>query len=194
MLFGKNRKDEDYYLKKAIGGKREGFEYLVATYQKLAYTLAIKICGNNEDAEEVVQDSFMKAFRALDQFRSTAKFSTWLYKIVYYTALTKKNSKRLETTKLAEDSGTESYLLDEKREISSLIQSDRKRYIDLALSRLGEEERSAVTLHYLGEKSISEIAEILGIGKSAVKMRLMRGREKLEQSLRSLLGNEIKDL
>ncbi|PUV23025.1 MULTISPECIES: RNA polymerase sigma factor [Sphingobacterium] len=194
MLFGKNRKGEDYYLKKALDGEREGFDYLVSTYQKLAYTLAIKICGNNEDAEEVVQDSFMKAFRALDKFRSAAKFSTWLYQIVYYTALTRKSSKRIETTELAENSESKSYLLDEKREIGGLIQSDRKRYIDLALSRLGEEERSAITLHYLGEKSTSEIAKILDIGKSAVKMRLMRGREKLEQSLRSLLGNEMKDL
>lgn len=194
MLFGKTRNKEDYYLKKAIGGEREGFEYLVATYQKLAYTLAIKICGNKEDAEEVVQDSFMKAFRGLADFRSAAKFSTWLYKIVYHTALTKKNNKRMESTELTEDSEMESYLLDEKNEISGLVQSDKKRYVDLALSRLGEEERSVITLHYLGEKSISEIAEILNIGKSAVKMRLVRGRKKLEQSLRSLLGNEIKDL
>ena len=100
----------------------------------------------------------------------------------------------MDTIALAEDSDAESYLLDEKREISGLIKSDRKRYIELALSRLGEEERSVVTLHYLGEKSTSEIAEILDIGKSAVKMRLVRGRGKLEQSLRSLLGNEIKDL
>jgi RNA polymerase sigma factor (sigma-70 family) len=194
MLFGKTRKDEDYYLNKAILGEREGFEYLVATYQKLAYTLAIKICGNTEDAEEVVQDSFMKAFRALADFRSAAKFSTWLYKIVYYTALTKKSSKRMDTTALADEEESGSDLLDEKREYSRLIQADRKKYIDLALAKLPEDERTVITLHYMGEKSTSEIAEIMDIGKSAVKMRLMRGRQKLEQSLRNLLGEEITDL
>jgi len=194
MLFGKTREDENYYLNKAIRGEREGFEYLIATYQKLAYTLAVKICKDKEDAEEVVQDAFMKAFRALADFRSAAKFSTWLYKIVYYTALTKKSSRRMDGIELDENSELEIYLLDEKKEFNGLVQADRKRYINLALNTLGEEERAVITLHYLGEKSTSEIAEILNIGKSAVKMRLMRGRQKLEQSLKDLLGTEINEL
>ena len=194
MLFGKTREDENHYLNKAILGERKGFEYLIARYQKLAYTLAVKICKNKEDAEEVVQDAFMKAFRALADFRSAAKFSTWLYKIVYYTALTKKSSRRMDGIELDEDSESEIYLLDEKKEFNGLVQADRKRYINLALNTLGEEERVVITLHYLGEKSTSEIAEILDIGKSAVKMRLVRGRQKLEQSLKGLLGTEINEL
>ncbi|WP_199118228.1 RNA polymerase sigma factor [Pedobacter sp. ASV28] len=194
MLFGQNRETEDYFLKKAILGEREGFEYLVGTYQNLSYTIAFKICGNNEDAEEVVQDAFMKAFNALANFRSASKFSTWLYRIVYNTALTKKNTKRADNVELNEELDTERYLLDEKREINGLILSDRKKYIDLALAELPEEERMAITLHYMGEKSITEIAEILELGKSAIKMRLMRGRKKLEESLKDLLTDELKDL
>ena len=136
----------------------------------------------------------MKAFRALADFRSAAKFSTWLYKIVYYTALTKKSSRKMDGVELDENSESEIYLLDEKKEFNSLVQADRKRFINLALNTLGEEERAVITLHYLGEKSTSEIGEILDIGKSAVKMRLVRGRQKLEQSLKHLLGTEIKEL
>jgi len=194
MLFGKIRKGEDYYLKMAILGEREGFEYLVNTYQNLAYTVALKICGNSDDAEEVVQDSFMKAFNALATFQSASKFSTWLYKIVYYTAITKLNSTRKDNVELNEETGASGYILDEKREVAGLLQADRKKYINLALSQLVEEERIVITLHYLGEKSISEIAEILGLGKSAIKMRLMRGRKKLEELLSVLLNEELKDL
>lgn len=193
MLFGSDRK-EDHYLKQAILGERKGFEYLVGTYRNLAYTVAFKICQNTEDAEEVVQDAFMKTFAALANFRSASKFSTWLYKIVYHTALTKKGSRRMAGVELDEESGAAGYLLDEKNAFSSLVQADRKKYIDLALAALGEEERVVLTLHYLGEKSLSEIAEILDLGKSAIKMRLMRGRKKLEEALKDLLTEELKDL
>lgn len=193
MLFGRNRK-EDHFLKQAILGEREGFEYLVKTYQNLAYTLAIKICGNSEDAEEVVQDAFMKAFKALASFRNSSKFSTWLYRIVYHTALTKKTSRRMVSEELNEQSGAVGYLIDEKKELETLVHTDLKKYINLALIQLSEEERAVVTLHYLGEKSTSEIAEVLDLGKSAIKMRLMRGRKKLEESLKELLGEELKDL
>lgn len=193
MLFGRDRK-EDHFLKQAIRGEREGFEYLVKTYQNLAYTVAIKICGNSEDAEEVVQDAFMKAFRALANFRSASKFSTWLYRIVYHTALTKKSARRMNSEELNEESGAIGYLLDEKKELNVLVHADREKYIHLALGQLTEEERIVVTLHYLGEKSTSEIAEILDLGKSAIKMRLMRGRKKLEESLKGLLQEELKDL
>jgi RNA polymerase sigma-70 factor (ECF subfamily) len=194
MLFGQPRKKEDYYLQKAVLGEREGFEYLVATYRNLAYTLAFKICGNSENAEEVVQDAFMKAFSGLSHFRNAAKFSTWLYKIVYYTALTKKSNQRNDTQELNEDSGATAYILDEKKEFNNLVVADREKYINLALDQLGEEERIVITLHYLGEKSISEISEILDFGKSAIKMKLLRARKKLEKALKDLLNDELKEI
>jgi len=194
MLFGQPRKKEDYYLQKAIQGEREGFEYLVVTYRNLAYTLALKICGNSENAEEVVQDAFMKAFSGLAHFRNAAKFSTWLYKIVYYTALTKKRNQRNDTQELNENSGATAYISDEKKEFNNLVVADRQKYINLALNQLGEEERIVITLHYLGEKSISEISEILDLGKSAVKMKLLRARKKLEKALKDLLNDELKDI
>lgn len=95
---------------------------------------------------------------------------------------------------LNEQSGAVGYLLDEKKELETLVHTDLKKYINLALIQLSEEERAVVTLHYLGEKSTSEIAEVLDLGKSAIKMRLMRGRKKLEESLKELLGEELKDL
>ncbi|MBC8985240.1 RNA polymerase sigma factor [Pedobacter sp. N36a] len=123
MLFGRNRK-EDHFLKQAILGEREGSEYLVKTYQNLSYTLAIKICGNSEDAEEVVQDAFMKAFKALAGFGNSYKFSSWLYRILYHTALTKKTSRRMVSEELNEQSGAVGYLLGEKKEFGALVHTE----------------------------------------------------------------------
>ena len=81
-------------LKLAVQGDEAGLDYLVSVYKDLAYTIAIKIVSNHEDAEEVVQDAFLKAFSALENFREASKFSTWLYRIVYNTAITKARGKK----------------------------------------------------------------------------------------------------
>jgi RNA polymerase sigma factor (sigma-70 family) len=185
---------EDGFLEKAIRGDRAGLEYLVRTYKDLAYTIAIGIVSNNEDAEEVVQDSFLKAFRSLHTFRRASKFSTWLFRIVYNTALSKLKRKRIPTAGLDEKMNEAKVAMIESDEWDLLEQEERKKYIDLALTQLTTEDRLVITLHYIGEKSISEICEITGKEKSAIKMRLLRGRKQLESALGSLLNDEIKDL
>jgi RNA polymerase sigma factor (sigma-70 family) len=84
---------DDSLLRQAGQGQPQALAQLVQRYQALAYTVAVRVVGNAEDAEEVVQDAFLKAFAALGQFQRAAKFSTWLYRIVYNTALTKKRER-----------------------------------------------------------------------------------------------------
>ena len=93
MIFKKYRDLGDHYIDSALRGERKGLEYLVNAYRDMAYTIAFRIVGNREDAEEVVQDSFLKAFKYLNQFKRASKFSTWLYRIIYNTALTKIGTK-----------------------------------------------------------------------------------------------------
>lgn len=185
---------EDDYLEKAIRGERVGLEYLVNAYQDMAYTVAIRIVQYSEDAEEVVQDSFLKAFHHLDRFKRASKFSTWLYRIVYNTALAKIGAKQLPTTALSEATEQVASIQEEDTAWHSLINADRKKYVEMALDRLKEEDRLIITLHYIAEKSVSEITEILAMKSSAVKMRLLRGRKQLEALLRQLLNNELTEL
>lgn len=185
---------ENYYLNKAIGGNRQGMEYLVAAYQDLAYTIAIKIVLNNEDAEEVVQDAFLKAFASLSNFRKASKFSTWLYRIVYNTALTKVSTKKLLQVNLSDNLEHNWHGMDENIGWKNLKNADLKIYINKALGELKEDDRLIVTLHYIAEKSIAEIGEIMNLKKSAIKMRLLRGRRQLESELNLLLNDELKDL
>jgi RNA polymerase sigma factor (sigma-70 family) len=190
MVFKKEIKQDEYFLGKAIRGEREGLEYLVDEYQDMAYTIAFKIVRNNEDAEEIVQDSFVKAFRFLGDFKKTAKFSSWLYRIVYNTALTKISAQKPITCDIYDEVERNEYIETGNVTWNLLIEADRKKYIDLALSKLKDEDRLIITLYYIAEKSVSEIIEITDLQRSAVK----RGRKQLETELKILLQTETKEL
>jgi RNA polymerase sigma-70 factor (ECF subfamily) len=194
MTLKEENKQEDRLLERAIFGERAGLEYLVNKYRDLAYAVAIKIVLNKEDAEEVVQDSFMKAFASLRKFKRASKFSTWLYRIVYNTALTKIGSRRIEIVDLSDQYEAGGGVVIENQQFELLKNEEQKKYIELALRNLAKEDYLIISLHYIGEKSIMEICEILDMKKSAVKMRLLRGRQQLHIELKRLLNTEIKNL
>jgi len=194
MLFKKDQNPEDYYLDSAMRGERAGLEYMVNAYKDMAYTIAVRILANAEDAEEVVQDSFLKAFKYLDRFKRASKFSTWLYRIVYNTALTKRGSKNPLTPQRMDEDDYDEFVSDDNGGLNLLAEADRKKYITLAISKLKQQDQLIITLHYIAGKSITEITEIMEMKSSAIKMRLLRSREKLERELVRLLNNEINEL
>jgi len=165
----------------------------VRRYQALAYTVALRVVGSPQDAEEVVQAAFLKAFAALAQFQRAAKFSTWLYRIVYNTALTKKRSQPLlsDLSPILETAADHSATADGW---AAVRRADQQKYLALALARLPPEDALVLTLHYLGEQSIAEICVILGKKTSAIKMQLLRSRKQLEQALTQLLPTEFQHL
>jgi RNA polymerase sigma-70 factor (ECF subfamily) len=136
----------------------------------------------------------MKAFSSLSKFRKASKFSTWLYRIVYNTSLTRIAGKPIPTVDIDNHFEIEQFIGIENQQWDSVRHIERKKYIDLALGRLSREDRLIITLHYIGELSIPEICEILTMKKSAIKMRLLRGRKQLQTELKILLKNEAKDL
>ena len=184
---------EDLLLRQAGQGQPQALAQLVRRHQALAYTVALRVLGNSQDAEEVVQDAFLKAFAALAQFQRAAKFSTWLYRIVYNTALTKKRSRPLlgnlpSTTEITEEHSVTGNGWEAVRH------ADQQKYLALALARLPPEDALVLTLHYLGEQSIAEMSVILGKKTSAIKMQLLRSRKQLEQALTQLLPTEFQHL
>lgn len=185
---------EDQFLQQAIAGERRALERLVHKHQAMAYTVALRVVGNQQDAEEVVQDAFLKAFGALAQFQQAAKFSTWLYRIVYNTALTRQRNRPAVTSDLAAALTSDERPSQEPGSWEGLEQADRQKYVTLALNRLPPDEALVLTLHYLGEKSIAEICAITDKKTSAVKMQLLRGRKQLEEALRQLLSTELRNL
>ncbi|MEZ2443867.1 RNA polymerase sigma factor [Chitinophaga sp. RCC_12] len=194
MATHRENKQENEIWNKAINGDINSIADLVNTYKDFSFTIAKSVVANNEDAEEVVQDAFMKAFAALGKFKQASRFSTWLYRIVYNTALTKLKNRKTPTVSIDQQSETEQDEATENHGWNLVKDAERKRYVRLALNRLSKEDRLVLILHYIEEKNIAEICEILGAGKSAIKMRLLRGRKQLEAELGLLLNHETRNL
>jgi RNA polymerase sigma factor (sigma-70 family) len=176
---------ENLIVQKVIAGKVSEFLYFIDTYKDMAFTIAYRITNNREDAEEIVQDSFLKAYKSLDKFKMESKFSTWYYKIVVNSSLSAVRARKNFI------SGTEIFHDTEIGEVDlayqKLEQSDQKRYINMALDRLGDEDRLLLTLYYLNENTIDEVATITGLKKENIKMKIHRARNKMYRELAKII-------
>lgn len=174
-------------------GDADAFRGLVEEYQHLAFTVAVNIVKNNEDAEEIVQDAFIKVYKNISQFSGQSKFSSWLYKIVYNTALTKIRKKNVQQYSL-DDSHEKDYGISIHEGWEELVSSDQKEYLSIALTRLNEQDSLVLTLYYLADEGLNEICEITNEKKSTIKVRLHRARTKLFNEMNLLLQEELKEL
>lgn len=183
-------KSDDYYIKKVIAGESRYYAKLVEKHQSMAYTMALRIIKNKEEAEEIAQDAFVKAYQALDTFRGEAKFSTWLYRIIYHQSVSKLRKRKLDTTDLdLEKVDLNANVLNDS--LLKYEKEEQKKYLELAINLLNEEESTVINLFYLQESSIKEICEITGLTESNVKIKLHRGRKKLLLELQRILKDEL---
>lgn len=192
-------KNEEYAMELIIARAKQGdmaaFNALIDEYKGMAFTLALKIMKTREDAEEVAQDAFLKVYKNLNQFEGKSKFSTWLYTIVYNTAMTKLRKKQLpidHSDHISEDNLI--HYSESDKEWRKLQRDERSNYIKLALDQLSKDDRVVITLFYMNENSLLEICEITGWELSNTKVRLHRARKRLMAALENLLDDEVKEL
>lgn len=185
----------DLIIAKVKEGDMAAFNVLIDEYKSMAFTLAMKLMKSREDAEEVTQDAFLKAYKKISQFEGKAKFSTWLYTIVYNTALTKLRKKKIpvDDSEFNREDNLSSYS-ESDNEWRKLQKQERSSYIKQALDRLSKEDQVVITLFYLNERSLQEICEITTWELSNVKVRLHRARKRLLKSLEALLDHEVREL
>ena len=162
-------------IKQVLSGNTSAFAYFVETHQDMAITIAYRICGNRQDAEDVVQDSFVKAYRNLHSFRADSKFSTWLYRIVYNTAATHAKTK-MWVGNLETDMENAAHLSDNDLGIS-IEDIDRKETVAETLDKMPKGDALLLTLYYMEDNSVKEIAKITGLNESNVKVKLHRARK-----------------
>lgn len=170
---------DTYYIQKIQAGDTASFGYLVDKYERLVYSLIRKVVGSPEDAEELAQDAFVKAFRSLGSFKGDCSFSTWIYRIAYNTALSEVRKKKLEFLAIDEmllTNVSEEEVADALGHTDTSEQLDK---LDIALSRIPPDERALITLFYMKEKTIEEVSFITGLTESNVKTKLFRIRKKL---------------
>ena len=168
-----------------LTGDREAYATLVDRYKSYAFTIALKIVGNRPEAEEVAQDAFIKAFHYLKNFNREAKFSTWLYRIVFNTGISYKRKNRhqfqgFENTVLAYEQGAD----------DDLHRDEKQHFILMAMEKLNEADRLAIQLYYIKEFSLEETAEMMGQNENTIKVRVHRARQRLADELKRILKKE----
>jgi RNA polymerase sigma factor (sigma-70 family) len=172
---------DEQLIQQAIGGSAPAFSTLVKRYERYVLTLAMRFVRNRESAHEVSQDSFLKAFRYLADFRGECKFSTWLYKIVYSVALNHLRRKNPEWVSL-DDAERPVVAAETSAEADVSVQldiQDRNAVLYQAIGRLSPDDAAVITLFYLHEQSLDEICIITGFTMSNAKTKLCRARQRL---------------
>ncbi len=173
-------------------GNTGAYAILVNRYSNRVFTLAYQIILNREEAEEIAQDAFVKAFTALHSFKELAQFSTWLYRIVVNTALNKKKLKKQTIVELSDAEAEEEYEYIHPM-LHPLENKEQQQFLVQALSSLQEAERICITMYYLNELSVNEIHELTDLTVANIKVLLHRGRKHLYNKLSALLKSEIKN-
>ena len=166
-------------VKKSQLGEKAAFEQLVIRHQELVFSLAYKLTGNREMANDVAQESFIRAWKAIEKFRGDSTFSTWIYRITVNTAWTlRKKAKKHNTLNI--DDTYEPIVIDEKKDPELVaINSDLSSVLVNALDKLPIEQRIIVELKNIEGRSHKEIADFLDISVTAAKVRLHRAHQKL---------------
>ena len=176
---------EKVLLQRARKGEMAAFEALVSAYERRVYSLALRSTGSEQDAADVTQEVFFRAYRALDTFRGDSGFSTWLYRITMNLCvdLARKNSApppaSLDEEQSAEISETRGGYQPE----TALETNELRRELDTALSLISEEHRRIVLLRDVGGMSYADIAAALDLEVGTVKSRLARARAALRKIL-----------
>ena len=174
----------------AKAGDEAAFEELVRATHADTYTLAYRLCGNEEDASDVVQEAYLRAFRSIRRFRGDAQFSTWLYRITANCAANQLNKR---TKHRHEELNDDADLLDERVDIDPAARSEHSALrgrLQVALEALPPKLRAVVVLRDIYDLPHEAIANELGISESAAKVRLHRARRKLREDLYPLPGEE----
>lgn len=184
-------KGDIFYIGQVLDGNINAFTRIVEKHKDHAYNLALRICGNREDAEEIAQDAFMKAYRSLKGFKMKSSFSTWLYRIVYNTAVSLVRTRKKGVLSLDEFPAEASDFLSNSSSGEEAEKEYRNSLVNFALQKIGEDDRALITLYYYEELETGEISEITGISKSNVKVKLFRARQKMVEIIEKVEKNNL---
>lgn len=186
------REDDQILIKKALAGNEGAFRILLNRYKDAVYRIVVKIVHNRDEAQDLVQETFMKAFGSLSSYKCEYRFTTWLYKIAANNCIDFLRRRRLVAVSLdqpleTKDGQVTIELADwTYNPEMDLATRQRSLSIDAAIDSLPPKYREVILFRHKRDKSYEEIAEILGIPVGTVKARIFRARELLKKKLKSL--------
>jgi len=182
-------------ISRVLNGEHQLYAELVNRHQNFIFTIALKYAPVREDAEEIAQDVFIKAFKALATFRGDSKFTTWLYSITHSTSLSFLRKKKLDLRSLDNEQVFEA--ADNPSPASgpdAIEYKSRAEMVARAIQLLSPDDATIITLFYKGEQSLEEIGAILGIEPNTAKVKLHRARQRLREKMEKHFMQDVKDL
>jgi len=180
---------------RVLRGEQALYSDLVKRHQSFVFTIALRYTPNREDAEEIAQDVFVKAYRSLADFRGESKFTTWLYTIVTTTCITFLRRKKLDVHSLDNEKVFEAAdSLDSGFRANLVEQKSKVTMVNKAITLLSPDDAQIITLFYKGEQSLEEIGQIMGLEPNTVKVRLHRARQRLREKMEKHFTEEVSDL
>jgi RNA polymerase sigma-70 factor (ECF subfamily) len=178
-----------------LDGDHQSYSLLVERYRNFVFTICLRYVKGREDAEEVAQDVFVKAYRSLADFKGQAKFSTWLYTVATTTSITFLRKKKIEMHSLDDERVFETAdNIDSGMSANQVEQKSRVTMVNRAIKMLSPEDAQVLTLFYKGEQTLEEIAKILGKEVNTVKVQLHRARGRLKDKMQQHFSEEVKDI
>jgi RNA polymerase sigma-70 factor (ECF subfamily) len=175
--------DEQALVARAQQGDMDAFEALVVRYERYVYNLALRLVANPDEAEDLAQQAFVRAWRALPKFRGQAKFSTWLYRIVTNVCYSCLPQIKKELAMLVTDEEALN-MPDERQAVEpGLLDTELKEHLHLAIEALPEGYRLLLILRHLQELSYEEIVQVTGLPLGTVKTGIFRARRRLKVEL-----------
>ena len=187
----KIKETDNSIIERILSGDKSGYKDLANRHKDYAFTVAYKITGTREDAEEIAQDAFIQAFQALPTFNQEAKFTTWFYRIVFNAALMFKRKNRIQAENIELSQSAQYVAADTDKNLKI---TEQRQYIQKAFNHLLPDDVTMITLFYLKEQSLEEIAQVVGISAETVKVKLCRARKRLAETMSKMLGKEVKTL
>ncbi len=182
-------------ISQVLEGDHNAYAVLVERYKSYVFTLTLRFTKNREDAEEVSQDIFIKAYRYLADFKGAAKFSTWLYTIVNTTCITFLRKKRLDVQSLDDERTFEvADSQDSGFRANQVEQKSRQNMVNEAIAMLNPDDAEIITLFYKNEQSLEEIGQVLGLEVNTAKVRLHRARGRLKEKMEKYFAEEVRDI
>ena len=182
-------------INRVLQGEQALYAQLVNRYQNFVFTIVLRYTASREDAEEIAQDVFVKAYRSLADFRGESKFSTWLYTIVTTTCITFLRKKKVPIHSL--DTEQVFDLADNQNSTFKANQVEQKSKVQMineALRLLSIDDARIITLFYQAEQSLEEIGRILGVEPNTAKVKLHRARQRLKEKMEKHFTEEVKDM
>ena len=182
-------------ISRVLRGEKALFADLVKKYQNFVFTIAGRYTSSREDAEEIAQDVFVKAYKNLADFRGDSKFSTWLYTITSTTCISFLRKKKLAVHSLDQEHVFElADSQDSSFRANQVEQKSRLQMVNQAIQMLSPDDAKVITLFYKGEQSLDEIGQIMGLDPNTVKVKLHRARQRLKNKMEEHFLEEVKNI